>query len=182
MPRIYLIRHGKAAAGFDRHLDPGLDETGHEQARAMAAALGPIGPLPIYVSPLLRTRETARPLEQIWGRAATVDARFAELPSPGLDLAERGEWLRRILPGRWADMAPALLDWRRHLLAALGEITKDSVVVTHFIPINTIVGAATGDDQLIVFRPDNCSCTVIDVADGRIILVERGAEAATRIL
>ena len=39
MTQIHLVRHGKAAAGFGSHKDPGLDELGHRQAQAVAAAV-----------------------------------------------------------------------------------------------------------------------------------------------
>ena len=39
MTQIHLVRHGKAAAGFGSHKDPGLDELGHRQAQAVAAML-----------------------------------------------------------------------------------------------------------------------------------------------
>ena len=57
MPGIYMVRHGKAAAGFAGHPDPGLDDLGRSQALATAAALAPLGPLPVYSSPLARARE-----------------------------------------------------------------------------------------------------------------------------
>ncbi len=62
MPRITMVRHGQAAAGFSDDLDPGLSALGREQADAAAAALAPIGPQPIIASPLRRCRETAAPL------------------------------------------------------------------------------------------------------------------------
>ena len=46
--------------------DPGLDDLGHAQAKAAALILAPLGPLPIITSPLTRTRETSRPLAEIW--------------------------------------------------------------------------------------------------------------------
>ena len=52
----------------------------------MAAALAPLGPLPIVVSPLRRTRETAAALERLWATTAVVDDRVAEIPSPTDDL------------------------------------------------------------------------------------------------
>jgi broad specificity phosphatase PhoE len=182
MPRIILIRHGKAAAGFSEHLDPGLDATGHAQAEAMAAELSPIGPLPLVTSPLRRTRETAAALERAWSTRARIEPRFAELPSPGLDLAERGKWLKGLMAGRWPDTDPALHAWRRDLFDAILGLTEDSVVVTHYIPINTIVGAAAGDDRLIVFRPDHCSRTIVDIDGGRLRAAIWGAEAATQVM
>ena len=37
MTRLYLVRHGRAAAGWDTDPDPGLDEIGRGQAQAVAA-------------------------------------------------------------------------------------------------------------------------------------------------
>src|SRR5512144_548678 len=99
MATIRLVRHGQAAAGFSDDHDPGLDEVGVLQAREMSAVLAPLGPLPVVVSPLRRTLETARPLEQAWGVSAAVDRRVAEIPSPTRDLAERGAWLSRAMAG-----------------------------------------------------------------------------------
>ncbi|MFP6853687.1 MAG: hypothetical protein VB939_10800 [Pseudomonadales bacterium] len=31
MSNIYMVRHGEAAAGFDRHVDPGLSKLGKDQ-------------------------------------------------------------------------------------------------------------------------------------------------------
>jgi broad specificity phosphatase PhoE len=43
MPRLYLIRHGKPAATWgDADEDPGLDETGQAQARAVRDWLLPV--------------------------------------------------------------------------------------------------------------------------------------------
>ena len=55
----------------------------------------------------------------------------------------------------------------------------DSVVFCHFIAINVLVGAARGDDQMVQFRPDNASITVVDNAGGRIEIVELGRDAET---
>ena len=39
MAIVQLVRHGKAAAGFGTHPDPGLDDLGRSQAAAVAAML-----------------------------------------------------------------------------------------------------------------------------------------------
>jgi broad specificity phosphatase PhoE len=67
-------------------------------------------------------------------------------------------------------------------VAALLSVAADSVVVSHFIAINVAVGNVLGGDRVICFRPDNCSCTVLDVTDGALRVVELGAEAASRVL
>jgi broad specificity phosphatase PhoE len=182
MARLYLVRHGRAAAGWDADADPGLDDTGRAQAEAAAERLAPLGPLPLVSSPLRRTRETALPFERRWAAKARLESRIAEIPSPVEDLTARGAWLADVMQQRWPALDAALHTWRDDVLAALVSCTEDSVLVTHFIAINVAVGAAQGDDRVIGFRPDNCSCSVIDIAGGVLTLVEKGAEAATRVL
>ncbi len=55
-------------------------------------------------------------------------------------------------------------------------------MVSHYIAINVAVGHALGDARVTCFRPDYCSCTLLDVADGRLVLIELGAQGATRVL
>ena len=182
MVRLYLVRHGRAAASFAEAFDPALAPEGRAQAEAVAEGLGPLGPLPIVTSPLRRTRETAAPLERRWERAARVEPAVAEIPSCEPDLPRRGEWLRGIVTARWPALDADLSAWRGAVLAALAAIAEPSVVVTHFVAINVAVGAALDDDRVIVFSPDHCSVTVLDVAGGALRLVARGAEGATRVL
>ncbi len=55
------------------------------------------------------------------------------------------------------------------------------MVFSHFIAINAAIGAATGDDRLVIRRLDNCSVTAFDVVAGRIVLIQGGHEADTLI-
>jgi hypothetical protein len=68
------------------------------------------------------------------------------------------------------------------VLAALCSLGADTIVVTHYIAINVAAGHALGDSRVTCFRPDHCSCTALDVANGKLVLIELGAEAATRVL
>ena len=189
MAHLYLVRHGKAAAGFDAHLDPGLDATGQAQAdrfaRDFAAARQAAGAaaLPILTSPLRRTQETAAPLAALWSAAPRIEPRVAELPSPeGIGLAARGPWIRGFLQGRWSDADVSLLAWRDALLAALAAVPEDSVIFTHFIAINVAVGAAAGAAEVMVSQPDHCSCTEIAVDGGRLTVLAEGRQLETQVL
>lgn len=182
MVRLYLVRHARPAGTFAEARDPGLDATGLAQAEALADRLGPLGPLPIVTSPLRRTRETAAPLELCWRRSARIEPAVAEIPSCEDDLVRRGEWLRGVMAGRWPEQAPDLRAWRAAVVDTLVAIPETSVVVTHYVAINVAVGQATGDARVLCFAPDHCSVTVIDATKGALSLVERGVEAATRVL
>lgn len=183
MTTIYLVRHGKAAAAFDEDLDPPLDKSGIKQALAMADVLGPKGPLPLIASPMRRCRETASALEHVWGAPARIDPRVSEIPSPTEDLKARREWLTGFMAGTWSDPgAEDLQGWRSDLIAAIEEITETTVISSHFVAINTIVGHLNGDDRVISFRPDNCSITRLENDGAGWRVAELGREVETEVL
>lgn len=185
MSRLTLIRHGHATAAWDAHSDPGLDDAGRDQARSMAAALEPWGPEDLVVSPRRRTLETASFLETAWNVSGVVDEAVGEIPTPArlAELSERGPWLADLFAGGWNEVAdPVLRAWRQGVLDALGAMTSDTVVVTHFVAINVAVGHATGDDRLVCFRPDNCSRTTIENQDGQLCLIQLGRQGSTRVI
>jgi broad specificity phosphatase PhoE len=180
--RLYLVRHGRARASFGEALDPPLDPVGVGQAEAMARRLGPVGPLALVASPMQRTRETAAPLERLWSRTARIERMVSEIPTPALALDRRQEWLRGVMAGHWSGLDADLGRWRAAVLQALLAMREPTVVISHFIAINVAVGAALGDDRVVVFSPDHCAITVVEIDGGALRLVERGAEAATGLL
>jgi broad specificity phosphatase PhoE len=183
MPLLHLVRHGQASAGWDEDADPGLTDLGRRQAAAVASALEATGPLPIITSTLLRCQQTAAPLATQWGNAPTVEPRVAEVPTPsGLDVSSRGPWLHSLLRGRWPAEGADLEWWRRDLVDCLLGLREDTVVFTHFVAINVAVGAASGDDRVVISHPDNCSVTTLTNDGGVLRLVEAPAQAQTEVL
>lgn len=182
MPTLYLVRHGRAAAGWDADVDPGLDALGREQAAGVALNLAPRGPLELIASPMARTRETAAPLARAWSVEPRIEVRVSEIPSPTADLKARGQWLREIGARSWPALEENLRRWRADVIAALLEIERDAVIVTHYIAINVAVGAATNDDRVVNFHPDYCSVTMLRHEGKRLTLVTAGAEGTTRVL
>jgi broad specificity phosphatase PhoE len=183
MPRITMVRHGQAAAGFSDDLDPGLSDLGRAQAAAAADALASIGPLPIICSPLRRCRETAAPLAAEWGVEPLVDAAVGEIVSPAdsSGLEARGAWLRDAMQGTWSVLSEDVRRWRDAVLDRVRGIDTDTVVHSHFVAINVVVGAALGDDRVVCFAPDNCSWTVIDLQGSALRVVELGRQATTEV-
>lgn len=183
MPTIVLVRHGRAAAGFGSHRDPGLDDVGRAQAEATAEELAARFEqlVPIYSSPLKRAQETAAALARKWGTEVIPEPRVAEIPSPTEDLRERAQWLQGVMAGKWTDLPPELLRWREELIDCVLGFETDTVVFCHFIAINVVVGAATGADELIVFRPDNASVTIILTDRGQLELIRLGKDVPTEV-
>jgi broad specificity phosphatase PhoE len=190
MPRIYLVRHAKPAAAWGDDPDPGLDALGATQAAAVARHLAQtMSRAPVYTSPLRRCRETAQPLCALWGCDATLLPSVAEIPSPPIDSAARREWLITGMRGTWRelqDAAPAgsidYLQWQRSVVDALLALAQDCVIFTHYIAINVAAGAAQQREEVVCFRPDHASVTVLDADAQRLRLIELGREAETGVL
>jgi len=179
---VYLVRHGRAAAGWNTDPDPGLDAAGRQQAAEMTARLSPLGPLGLVTSPLLRCRETAAGLASAWNTSARIEPGVAEIPSPeGVAMADRVEWLRLAMAGPWSAMGLRYTSFRDGVAATVRALRIDTVVTSHFIAINAVIGAALSDDRMVIRSLDNCSVTVIDVVDGVLHLVEGGHEADTLV-
>ena len=182
MPRLYLVRHGRAAAGWNTDPDPGLDDIGRRQAETTAQRLHTLGPLAIVTSPLRRCQETAAFLATPWSMQPVISDGVAEIPSPvGVAMADRVEWLRESMLGTWSALGSRYTDFRDGVVRTLLDLTADTVVFSHFIAINAAIGVALHDDRLVIRSLDNASVTVLDTNDDVLQLVEGGAEADTLI-
>ncbi len=182
-PRIYLVRHGEAAASWGQSADPGLSELGHAQAqqasRTLLEQLGDTQPL-LITSPLQRAQETAAPLAKALGVSVQVDARFREVPST-VSLAERQNWLRGFMRQQWPEQAPGLHAWRRELIEATQELQSSAVVFTHFLVINAVAGWLQDSAATLVFWPDNASITTLARSNDTLSLHALGEQMQTRV-
>jgi len=186
MTRVYMVRHGRAAAGWNVDPDPGLDELGRSQALQVASRLSSLGPLPVISSPLLRCQQTAFPLATAWQQTVTIEALVGEIPSPaGFALENRVDWLREAMAGTWEQVAQTsgehYRSYRNDVAQFVQSIRVDTVIFSHFIAINAVIGAATDDDRVVIGQLDNCSVSVFETGDKGLSLVEMGGEADTLI-
>jgi broad specificity phosphatase PhoE len=182
MARVTLVRHGRATGGWDDHPDPGLDDVGRAQAEAVGEVLARMAPASLLTSPMRRCRETALPLARRWQVMPIVEPAVSEIPSPvGVPDGERVPWLREAMMGTWSDLGADYVRWRDGVVAAMSGRADGTVIVSHFVAINAVIGAALRDDRVLIRSLDNCSRTVIDATADGIVLVEGGAEADTLI-
>jgi broad specificity phosphatase PhoE len=112
----------------------------------------------------------------LWDVRAIADDAVAEIPSPADNLQARVIWLREFMSGSWRNATPVLAQWRENVLAALLSIREDTVIFSHYMAINVAMGAALGNDRVVVFSPDNCSVTVFENEGGMLRLIEKGRE------
>ena len=149
---IYLVRHGEAAAGWGDHPDPGLSETGVTQAEAVADWLVEQGARTAIASPMKRCRETAAPFERLAGVSADIIPAVSEIETPD-HVTDRVAWLREVMAGEWPD---ELLGWCNSCYDAVAKLSEGTVVFSHFVAINAIVGQAQQDRRVRVFQPGHC--------------------------
>jgi broad specificity phosphatase PhoE len=181
MARVFLVRHGEADSGYAQARDPGLSEKGRRQSDALAERLVDWPAMTIWTGPLLRARQTAQPLAVRWSRVPQVEPRVTEILAPdGDNLAGRGAWLNGFMTSHWRDAPEAQRAWRTGVLDALCGITEDTIVFTHFVAINVAAGAATGQDKVTCFMPENASLWGFEVSGGRLLLSMQGAQIAPR--
>ena len=81
------------------------------------------------------------PLERIWGRAARIEPAVAEIPSGAMELAERGEWLKRIMAAHWHEVELGLRTWRHSVISALVALLEmarlGQVRLTQAVPLTS---------------------------------------------
>jgi probable phosphoglycerate mutase len=185
---LILVRHGETDWNRERrwqgHADTPLNETGREQARALARALNGEAIAAVYSSDLRRARETAEIVADGRGLPVLVDRRLREI--------DFGEWegLRTVeIHERYPEFMAAWppTDGRpfpggetygamgARVVAALGEIARrhpdeDVVVVLHGGPILGALAHAAGipypEQRRLREHLANCDVVRMAVQDG----------------
>lgn len=178
---IYLVRHGEAAASWGSHPDPGLSETGQAQAESVAQALLRDPITRAITSPMARCQETASYFAKASGLDLAIETAVTEIPTPS-DVTNRVPWLRALMSGQWNDAPDLVKDWRSALIDTLTTLPDQTVVFTHFVAVNAVVGSVEGTDNVTVFRPNYCSVTKLDNTSGALRLVEVGQSLETKVL
>ena len=179
---IYLVRHGQAAAGWPDSDDPGLSDRGRQQADATSRLLQErVDPdIRLISSPMRRARETAQPLSIALATDVRLVEPFREIPAP-VARDERQSWLNSIARQSWGEQVDMVRDWRSTLLEQLRQIREPTVVFTHFMVLNVIVGALTAEDKVVCFLPANASVTTLQGSGDDLQLLELGRQFETHV-
>lgn len=178
---IYLVRHGEAAASWGSHPDPGLSDTGGAQAEAVAKVLMSEEIAQAITSPMARCQETASYFAKASGLDLRVEPSVTEIPTPA-EITDRVPWLRALMSGQWSNAPDLVQNWRHKLVDTLTALPDNTVVFTHFVAVNAVVGSVEGTDNVTVFRPNYCSVTKLDNTTGALRLIEYGQSLDTKVL
>jgi broad specificity phosphatase PhoE len=195
MRRLVLVRHGRTAWNLEGraqgHTDVGIDETGRDQARAMAPYVAQMAPVALWSSDLARARETAAFVGAETGLEVTFDPRLREFDvgeRAGLTTAEFAEqfpvaysaWQAGHITGGvpGAETPQQVID---RMVAALAEIwgtipeEGTGVVISHGACLKVCLVAFLGWPEEVggsLRGLDNC---------GWIVLEEEGAGRGIRL-
>jgi broad specificity phosphatase PhoE len=173
--RILLVRHGETDWNLDRrlqgHSDRPLNDTGREQARALAEEVAREPLEAIYASDLSRAGETARIVADAHGLQVTTlpDLRERHFGSwEGLSDSEIHEQFPdEIAKGTLGD-GETREEMDRRVLAALQRIAHEHpdgtvLVVSHGGPLRAVLRHCEIEG---VDRVDNCHVLRLEAVDG----------------
>jgi glucosyl-3-phosphoglycerate phosphatase len=184
--RLVLLRHGRtawnAAGRVQGQLEAELDDTGHQQAAAVAVVVAAMAPAALWSSDSVRARQTAAYVAKESGLDPSYDARLREYylaDRQGLTHAEyaalapdefatfrSGDF--DVVPGgeRAEEVAGRMVAALHELLASIapGEL---AVAVSHGAAIRDAVPALLGwpvAQRAVLHGLDNCAWVELDQA------------------
>jgi broad specificity phosphatase PhoE len=187
--RLHLVRHGEVfnpnGVLYERLDGFGLSDLGHKMAKAAADQLKREGVQisKLIASPLQRTRESVRPIEELFGLQAELDERVIEnwnlfrglRPGPRAILKRPSLLLNLYNPSRPSWGEPFTEIAQRMRAAALdhhGSVEGgDVVIVSHQLPIWMVHRSTNGLKLAHDPRDRRCSLSSItsfEVFDGKL--------------
>lgn len=181
---IYLIRHGEAAQAWDEASDPVLSINGIEQSKFLAKQYLPIlsnKEFQLISSPLARAQQTAQPFQKRLNSPVIINKNFAEIPSPGVSLKDRRNWLKSLFTKNIFELEAPQLHWRNNIIQALDALEKDTLIFSHFMTINAIVGWVKKEERVVSYYPNYCSITQIEKVNEQYFIKSLGQELPTVI-
>ena len=179
---IYLIRHGEAAQAWDEAPDPILSQRGINQANLLAKKYLPIlkkGDFQLLSSPLARAQQTATPFQEALDSPITINRNYAEIPSPGVALVDRRNWLKALFTKTISELEAPQLEWRNNIIQAVESLEKDTLIFSHFMTINAIIGWINSNEKVVSYYPNHCSITRIEKVGNQFFIKALGEELTT---
>ena len=153
--KIFLIRHGEAAQSWDQSADPGLSELGKEQALECFNTLDgneDLNQFNLVSSPLKRAQETSLHFKKSYDKQLSLNEAFREIPSPGISLLERKNWLQEIFKKNINELEKPQQIWQSKILSTLKSFAEPTIIFSHFMVINIVVSTLKEDSRVKGFN------------------------------
>ena len=175
--KIYIIRHGEAAKSWEVDRDPELSPKGKEQAQNISDILAQedLNDFQVISSPLKRAIETAEPISKKLSKEIEIKESFIEIPSPGIEMSERPSWLKEMFSREVDQFEKPQADWRDEIISVTHSFKSPTLIFSHFMVINVLVGYLQRSNKIVTFYPDNCSVTKMSLNQGILSLEEVGS-------
>ena len=180
---IILIRHGEASAAWGDDPDPVLSQLGENQAIELIDnnELLFLENYHFISSPKSRALMTAAPLAKKYNKDVEINAVFSEIPSNGIELKNKKNWLTEIIKMDLINLPNEVNDWRSELTKQILSIKRDTIIFSHFMVINALIAELTNNKNLLCFYPDYTSVTKIIMNNNKVEEFYIGGERKTPI-
>ena len=162
---ILLIRHGEAAASWDKENDPGLSNNGRKQAELLVdePLLQNLENYDFISSPKKRAMETSIPLKEKFNKEITVNNIFSEIPAKNIPNEQKFNWLKKTVTANIDSLPKDIHVWRNNIIKNIfDELEGDTVIFTHFMVINTVIGFVNKSNKIFNTQPSYTSITSIN--------------------
>ena len=98
--------------------------------------------------------------------------------------------MRRVLPLTWSellkdketiDSGVSYSQWKENIMSNVYSLNKDTIIFTHFVVINTVIGKILKSDKIVNFQPSNCSITEISKKNDKLKIVKLGKSLESKV-
>ena len=160
---LLLVRHGEATESWGNHPDPGLSKLGIKQSSSLInnAMLKSLDSYNFVSSPKSRAKMTAEPLIKKFNKELIINNAFSEIPSDDINNSQKRAWLTEVMNIEIRDLPDSVLNWRDSIIENSLNVSYNTIVFTHFMVINALVGSLLKKNALMFFYPNYVSITKI---------------------
>ena len=180
---LLLVRHGEASESWGNHPDPDLSELGIKQSASLInnAMLKSLDSYNFVSSPKSRAKMTAEPLIKKFNKELIINNAYSEIPSDDIDNSQKKAWLTDIMNTKIRDLPDSVVNWRNNIINNSLNISHNTIVFTHFMVINALVGSLLKNNSLMYFFPNYVSVTKITFENKEVKSISLGDEKKTII-
>ena len=167
---IIFVRHGEAESSFGTHPDPALSKNGVEQSLKLIHhdQLQSLEDFIFISSPKLRAIETARPIANKFNKEIKIDETFIEIPTENIEMDQKQNWLKQLVQKEKKQLPDQIKTWDKNIFEKIRSFNQNTLIVSHFMVINSILSTLSNNKNLLYFYPGYTSVTKIINIDGKL--------------